>query len=95
MKLRLVYLGSRILQLRGRSGGVVSGEVGQGEIAHAKFIKKISNSVESLLAGMFSLFAQTMHPSITGNPASLPCLKALRISAGSFARMILSSELIT
>ncbi len=61
MKLRWVYLGSRILQLRGRSSGVISGKMGQGEIAHAKFIKKLSNSVKSLLAGVFPLFAQTMH----------------------------------
>ncbi len=62
MMLRWVYLGNRILQLRGRSGGVVSGKMGQGEIAHTEFIKKVIYSIESLLAGMFSLFAQTMRP---------------------------------
>jgi len=62
MKLRWVYLGSRILQLRGRSGGVISGEVGQGNTAHTEFIKKLIYSIESLLLGVFSPFAQTMRP---------------------------------
>ncbi|MCH8019948.1 hypothetical protein IH785_08810 [candidate division KSB1 bacterium] len=76
------YLGSRILQLRGRSGGVISGKVGQG------------NTVV-VVGGCVFPFAQTMRPLDGRESGKLPCSKVRRIAVGSVARIILSSELTT